>query len=187
MKLQQKISSDFSVSLNVSPKQLGASSTLTKWPALLKIYGLAANSIGIEITEGLLLESNPMTSTILNNLRNAGAQLLIDDFGTGYSSLSYLKKLDVDFIKIDQSFVENLSKDSEDMVLCETIILMAHKLGLMVIAEGIETTEQRDLLLSVGCDYGQGYLFSKPKPLDQLIEDYQLIQGDNAKPIALFA
>lgn len=172
LKLQQRINPSFSVSLNVSPKQLGTNSLLTKWPELLKIYGLEDNSIGIEITEGLLLESNPMSSKILNNLRNAGAQLLIDDFGTGYSSLSYLKKLNADFIKIDQSFVKSLSEGSEDMVLCETIIMMAHKLGLKAIAEGIETQKQLDLLLSIGCDYGQGYLFSEPKSLAQLIEDY---------------
>jgi len=186
LRLQQKINPEFSVSLNVSPKQLsGNNSLVTKWPELLRIYGLPANSIGIEITEGLLLESNPMTSTILNNLRDAGARLLIDDFGTGYSSLSYLKKLDVDFIKIDQSFVKNLSRGSEDMVLCETIIVMAHKLGLKVIAEGIETAEQRDLLVNIGCDFGQGYLFAKPQPINELINTYES-QSVSNKIIPLF-
>lgn len=100
--------------------------------------------------------------------RDTGVQVAVDDFGTGYSSLSYLKKFDVDYIKIDQSFVRNLSADSEDMVLCEAIIVMAHKLGLKVIAEGIETAEQLDLLMAVGCDYGQGYLFSRPVTADML-------------------
>jgi EAL domain-containing protein (putative c-di-GMP-specific phosphodiesterase class I) len=78
--------------------------------------------------------------------------------------LSYLKKFDIDYLKIDQSFVRNLSADSSDFVLCEAIVVMAHKLGLKVIAEGVETTLQRDLLASIGCDYAQGYLFAKPLP-----------------------
>lgn len=171
--LKQAIDPDFAISLNVSPVQLGANSLLTKWPELLQKHNIPFNSIGIEITEGALLDHNKTTAKIFSELREAGAQFLIDDFGTGYSSLSYLKKLDVDFIKIDKSFVQNLSLYSEDMVLCEAIIVMAHKLGLKVVAEGIETAEQRDLLLSIGCDYGQGYLFSKPKPIEQVISEYQ--------------
>ena len=171
--LKQAIDPDFAISLNVSPMQLGANSLLTKWPELLQKHNIPFNSIGIEITEGALLDHNKTTAEIFSELREAGAQFLIDDFGTGYSSLSYLKKLDVDFIKIDKSFVQNLSLYSEDMVLCEAIIVMAHKLGLKVVAEGIETAEQRDLLLSIGCDYGQGYLFSKPKPIEQVISEYQ--------------
>jgi EAL domain-containing protein (putative c-di-GMP-specific phosphodiesterase class I) len=98
--------------------------------------------------------------------RDAGMQVAIDDFGTGYSALSYLKKFDIDYLKIDQSFVRNLSVDSNDFVLCEAIIVMAHKLGLKVIAEGVETERQRDLLCAIGCDYGQGYLFARPLTAD---------------------
>lgn len=168
---QELIHPEFSISINVSPKQIGTGSLLSNWPKQILKKGLAENSLGIEITEGLLLETNPSINEIFHNLREVGVQLLIDDFGTGYSSLSYLKKLEVDYIKIDKYFVQNLSLYSEDMVLCEAIIVMAHKLGLKVIAEGIETTEQRDLLQSIGCDFGQGYLFSKPKSLKQLISD----------------
>jgi diguanylate cyclase (GGDEF)-like protein len=182
--LQKKINTDFSVSINVSPKQLSDSTLMTEWPNYLRKQGLSNNSLGIEITEGLMLETNSTINQIFDELRDAGAHLLIDDFGTGYSSLSYLKKLDVNFIKIDRSFVQNLSIYSDDMVLCETIIMMAHKLGLKVIAEGIETDEQRNLLLSIGCDYGQGYLFSKPKPLDQLLLDYMPNATDAKKSIA---
>jgi EAL domain-containing protein (putative c-di-GMP-specific phosphodiesterase class I) len=88
----------------------------------------------------------------------------LDDFGTGYSALAYLKKFNIDYIKIDRSFVSHLSPHSSDMTLCEAIIVMAHKLGIKVIAEGIETARQRNLLLEAGCDYGQGYLFAKPLP-----------------------
>jgi len=92
----------------------------------------------------------------------AGMQVAIDDFGTGYSSLSYLKKFDIDYLKIDQSFVRNLAPESSDLALCEAIIVMAHKLDIKVIAEGVETEVQRSLLATAGCDYGQGMLFSKP-------------------------
>jgi EAL domain-containing protein (putative c-di-GMP-specific phosphodiesterase class I) len=88
-------------------------------------------------------------------------------FGTGYSSLSYLKKFDIDYLKIDRSFTRNLAPDSSAMALSSAIIVMAHKLGLKVIAEGVETPEQRDLLAAAGCDYGQGYLFAKPMPAEE--------------------
>ncbi len=88
--------------------------------------------------------------------------MALDDFGTGYSSLSYLRKLDIDYLKIAQSFVGTLKPGSDELALCAAIIVMAHKLGLKVVAEGVETPEQRDLLLAAGCDFGQGYLFSKP-------------------------
>lgn len=108
--------------------------------------------------------------------RDEGMQVSLDDFGTGYSSLSYLRKLHIDYIKIDRSFVQNLQPDSDDMSLCEAIIVMAHKLGLKVIAEGIETTQQRQLLSSAGCDYGQGYLFSRPVPADEFEQLLQTSQ-----------
>ena len=177
--LKQAIHPDFSISLNVSPKQLGANCLIAQWPKLLQEHRIPIDSIGIEITEGVLLDHNKITAKIFNDLRNTGAQFLIDDFGTGYSSLSYLKKLDVDFIKIDKSFVQNLSRHSEDMVLCEAIMVMAHKLGLKVVAEGIETNEQRELLLTMGCDYGQGFLFAKPKPIDEILSEYQGVSKRN--------
>lgn len=89
-------------------------------------------------------------------------QAALDDFGTGYSSLAYLKKFDIDYIKIDQAFVRNLAPGFDDLTLCEAIIVMAHKLGIKVIAEGVETEEQHRLLAQSKCDYAQGYLFSKP-------------------------
>ncbi len=94
-------------------------------------------------------------------LRDNGVQVSLDDFGTGYSSLSYLKKLDIDNIKIDRSFVCNLTSHSDDLALCEAIIVMAHKLNLTVIAEGIDTEQQRRLLAEAGCDFGQGFFYSK--------------------------
>lgn len=187
--LKNAIDSNFSISLNVSPKQFGGNSLLNDWPKFLEDSNLPTNSIGLEITEGLLLDLNQQSSKILKDLREAGTQFLLDDFGTGYSSLSYLKKLDVDFIKIDKSFIQNLTSDSEDMVLCEAIIVMAHKLGLKVVAEGVETAQQKQLLIKMGCDYGQGYLFSRPKTIHQLLVDHEfaLSKHKSKSPIILNA
>jgi EAL domain-containing protein (putative c-di-GMP-specific phosphodiesterase class I) len=137
---------------------------LSLWLGLLREMGLPGQSIAIEITEGLLMDATSDVRSKLRGFREAGLQVSLDDFGTGYSSLGYLKKFDIDYLKIDRTFVQNLAPDSEDLALCEAIIVMAHKLGIKVIAEGIETMEQRDLLTLVGCDYGQGNLFSKAVP-----------------------
>ena len=152
----------FQVSVNVSPVQLHSDNNIpTTWLAQLQKLGLPGQSIVVEITEGLLLDASTIVTDQLLDFRDAGIEVSLDDFGTGYSSLSYLKKFDIDYIKIDQSFVHNLGRGSNDMALCEAIIVMAHKLGLKVIAEGIETAEQHDLLAAAGCDYGQGYAFSR--------------------------
>lgn len=152
---------DFQVSINKSPVQFYNAAGLG-WAKKLQAMGLAGGSVVVEITEGLLLDASEIVSEQLLNLRDAGIQVAIDDFGTGYSSLSYLKKFDIDYLKIDQSFVRNLAPDSSDRVLCEAIITMAHRLGMKVVAEGVETEEQCELLKQAGCDYAQGYLFSRP-------------------------
>ena len=159
---------DFQISVNVSPVQIHGTSSHSQWLEQLKAMGLSGQSIVIEITEGLLLDSSGNVTTQLLAFRDAGIQVAIDDFGTGYSALSYLKKLDIDYLKIDQSFICNLAPDSSDMALCEAITVMAHKLGLKVIAEGVETAQQNALLTAIGCDYAQGYLHSRPLPADQL-------------------
>ena len=160
---RKTLHADFQISINKSPLQfLDTRHNPADWVGFLQSAGLPGQAIVVEITEGLLLEASQKTAQHLLVFRDAGVQVAIDDFGTGYSALSYLKKFDIDYLKIDQSFVRNLSAKSSDFVLCEAIIVMAHKLGLKVIAEGVETELQRDLLTSVGCDYGQGYLFAKP-------------------------
>ena len=120
--------------------------------------------IGLEITEGLLLASNPAVVKQLLAFHQAGMPIALDDFGTGYSSLSYLRKFNLDYLKIDQSFVYNIEHDAANLALCEAIIVMAHKLGLKVVAEGVETEQQYAMLLQAGCDYGQGYLFGMAMP-----------------------
>jgi diguanylate cyclase (GGDEF)-like protein/PAS domain S-box-containing protein len=152
---------DIQISINKSPVQFRDESTgVADWLEQLSALALPANNICIEITEGLLLETESNVEAKLLAYRDAGIQISLDDFGTGYSSLSYLKKFNIDFLKIDKCFVSNLAADSDDLCLCEAIIVMAHKLGIKVIAEGIETEIQRRLLELAGCDYGQGYLFS---------------------------
>ncbi|SFV03973.1 EAL domain-containing protein [Pseudoduganella namucuonensis] len=154
----------FQVSVNQSPLEFQREGGYEHWLRLLGELGLPGQSMVIEITEGLLLDASNAVTDQLLRLRDGGIQVALDDFGTGYSSLSYLKKFDIDYLKIDRSFTRNLAPDSSDMALSDAIIVMAHKLGLRVIAEGVETPEQRDLLAAAGCDYGQGYLFARPMP-----------------------
>jgi diguanylate cyclase (GGDEF)-like protein/PAS domain S-box-containing protein len=162
---------DFQVSVNKSPVQFhDRAHSHQDWMEYLSGLGLSGHNIVVEITEGLLLNADSGISDKLLHFRDAGMQVAIDDFGTGYSSLSYLKKFDIDYLKIDQSFVRNLSDAGEDLALCEAIVTMAHKLDLRVIAEGVETAEQRDMLARIGCDYGQGYLFSKPLPAEEFMQ-----------------
>lgn len=161
----EKFGSDFQISVNVSPVQfLSEEHSCAAWGEYLKGMGLKGRSIVVEITEGLLLKAAANVTDKLLEFRDSGIEVAIDDFGTGYSSLSYLKEFDIDYLKIDKSFVDNLKQDSNDLALSEAIIVMAHKLGLKVIAEGVETKEQLDLLKFAGCDFAQGYLLSKPVP-----------------------
>lgn len=162
---------DFQISINVSPAQFVSDGAgHDQWLALLAQLQADGNySIVVEITEGLLMDPGGMVKQRLRAFRRGGMQIALDDFGTGYSSLSYLKKFDIDYIKIDRSFVSNLGPDTDDRALCDAIIVMAHRLGLKVVAEGIETEDQRRFLSKSGCDYGQGYLFGRPMPPDQFV------------------
>lgn len=153
----------FQVSVNISPVQFKNGGINTDvWFAHLKSLELPPQAIVIEITEGLLLEIDESIADQLLALRDAGMEVALDDFGTGYSSLAYLKKLDIDYVKIDQMFVKNLTITEEDRVLCEAMTLMAHKLDIAVIAEGVETLAQLKMLSSFGCDCVQGYYISGP-------------------------
>lgn len=160
---RQRYCPDFQISVNKSPVQFHTQDEIhNHWTDYLKHMQLPGDCVVVEITEGLLLETTTAVAEKLLHFRDCGIQVAIDDFGTGYSALAYLKKLDIDYLKIDQSFTRNLAAHSSDLALCEAIIVMAHKLGIKVIAEGIETPAQCELLKQAGCDYGQGYLFSKP-------------------------
>ena len=158
----------FQISVNKSPVQFHSKTDKRpSWTMHLDTLALPGQSIVVEITEGLLLSTGSIVTNRLQEFHEAGIQVSLDDFGTGYSSLSYLNKFDIDYLKIDQSFVRNLAPGSSNMALCEAIIVMAHKLGMKVIAEGVETIQQRDLLVMAGCDYGQGFLYSQPVPAEK--------------------
>ena len=160
---REKIHPKFQIAVNKSPVQFNEEdSNYRSWFAKVKAMHRLAEFLVVEITEGLLLDASQKVQTRLLEFQEIGIQVALDDFGTGYSSLSYLKKFDIDYLKIDRSFVSNLAEDSDDLVLCEAIIMMAHRLGIKVVAEGIETETQMNLLKKAGCDYGQGYYFSKP-------------------------
>ncbi|QGZ40207.1 PAS domain S-box-containing protein/diguanylate cyclase (GGDEF)-like protein [Pseudoduganella flava] len=174
---------DFQVSLNQSPVEFQREGgSYDVWLRALRQADVPGQAIVVEITEGLLLDASTMVTDKLLQLRDGGIQVALDDFGTGYSSLSYLNKFDIDYLKIDRSFVRNLAPESNDMALSEAIIVMAHKLGLHVIAEGVETEQQRDLLAAAGCDYGQGYLFDKPLPAEELDAQLRAQAGAVTEP-----
>ncbi|HEY8607812.1 MAG TPA: EAL domain-containing protein [Noviherbaspirillum sp.] len=158
-----KLGTPFQVGVNKSPVQFLAQEE-EGWVAYLQRIGVSPQHIAVEITEGLLLNTSGSVSGKLFEYRDAGIQVAIDDFGTGYSSMAYLKKFDIDYLKIDRSFVRDMAADEADRTIAESIIVMAHRLGLKVIAEGVESREQMDLLAAAGCDYGQGFLFSRPLP-----------------------
>jgi diguanylate cyclase (GGDEF)-like protein len=160
---------ELTINVNVSPAQFYHANG-EQWWNWLSAEGIGKEGragtpeVGLEITEGLLLASNSTVMKQLLAFQQAGIKISLDDFGTGYSSLSYLRKFDLDYLKIDKSFVYNLENDPANVALCEAIIVMSHKLNLKVIAEGVETEQQYELLRRAGCDYGQGYLMGMPLP-----------------------
>ncbi|OGB22437.1 MAG: hypothetical protein A3I66_03990 [Burkholderiales bacterium RIFCSPLOWO2_02_FULL_57_36] len=156
----------FQISINKSPVQFMMQREGMDWCEYLKQHRLPASSVSIEITEGVLLNASCGAAEQLAELHAAGVQVAIDDFGTGYSSMSYLNRFDVDYLKIDQSFVQGMV-DASSRTIAETIIILAHKLGMKAIAEGVETTDQKHWLKDAGCDYAQGYLFSEAVPARQ--------------------
>ncbi|NJA06166.1 EAL domain-containing protein [Methylococcaceae bacterium WWC4] len=170
---------EFQVSINKSPVQfLSARYDYKRWPEDLARMGISGAAMVVEITESLLLDANDIVREQLQAFHAAGIQVALDDFGTGYSSLTYLKKFDIDYIKIDQAFVRTLPVNASDMAVCEAIVAMAHKLGILVVAEGIETGEQLSLLQKIGCDFGQGYHFAKPMPAAGLTAIFEKAPGE---------
>lgn len=152
------------ITINKSPRQFFSGNTARTWVDYLRKHDIQTGCIAIEITEGLLLDPHPEILQKLMDFREAGVHVALDDFGTGYSAMSYLKRFSISYLKLDRSFIRDIVSDRSDQAIAEAIILMAHKLGLKVVAEGIETSEQRALLMAAGCDFGQGYLFAGPMP-----------------------
>ena len=151
------------VSVNLSARQFIQEDLVEDVAAVLAETGLAASALELEITESVLMDKSDAGIRTLRRLRALGVRLVLDDFGTGYSSLSYLKHLPLDTIKIDRSFVNGI-EESADRSIVEAVVALAHGLGIGVVAEGIETERQAERLLELGCDLGQGYLFSRPVP-----------------------
>ena len=129
--------------------------------------GCKAEWIELEVTEGQIMNNPKESIETLNSIANLGIKLAVDDFGTGYSSLAYLKRLPIDKLKIDQAFIRGLPNDNEDSAITKAIIALAQSLNLSIIAEGVETKEQRDFLIENGCKNMQGYYYSKPIPAEQ--------------------
>ena len=155
------------LAVNISAKQFHLADFVTQVNTAVQRHAINPKLLKLELTESLLLEDIEDTITTMNALKGIGIQFSLDDFGTGYSSLQYLKRLPLNQIKIDQSFVRDIATDTNDSSIVSTIIAMAKSLDLDVIAEGVETEDQRQLLLSKGCTHYQGYLFSKPVPREQ--------------------
>ena len=150
------------ISVNVASQQIQEPNFIRKIDRVLAETGLSGNCLRLEITERVLVDSEQNTNQILTQIKKRGIKLSIDDFGTGYSSLSYLRRLPIDNLKVDRSFVNNINSDAESLEIVKTIVTLAHTLGMDAIAEGIETIEQLHQLKSLDCEYAQGYLLAKP-------------------------
>ncbi|HCL65019.1 MAG TPA: diguanylate cyclase [Rhizobium sp.] len=162
------------IAINFSPIQFEQTLPI-RLAALTSRYGIAPNRLVIEITEATLLHDNPQIRTILDEFNRFGCRIALDDFGTGFSSLSYLNRFPVDIVKIDQSFIRSLSAEEPELqhksrMLVEGITAISHKMECSVVAEGVETEEQYEILRQFSVDRGQGYLFARPQPIRQLIK-----------------
>jgi len=150
------------ISVNLSARQCSQTDLVQKVAGVLQQSNLAANHLKLELTESMIVEDAKTTSAMLSELRALGVQVQIDDFGTGYSSLGYLQRLPIDTLKIDRTFVSRIGNNGSGAEIVQTILALAHDLGMKVVAEGIETDEQLSKLKAMECEYGQGYLFTKP-------------------------
>lgn len=175
-RLREQFSLPYQISVNLSPRQLRDENFVSKCEALLKQNQLPADSLVLEITEGMLLKQQERADQVLKELSQLGVLLAMDDFGTGYSSLSYLRKYPFDTLKIDREFVQDITEDEASSELILSIISMAHSLNIDVIAEGVETEEQNNKLISMNCRKGQGFYYSRPLPEERLCKWLEMRQ-----------
>jgi EAL domain-containing protein (putative c-di-GMP-specific phosphodiesterase class I) len=167
------------ISINLSSKQFSQNTLISKAALILQETGVRPQSVKLEITESVVMENIDTATDMLRQLRALGVQLAIDDFGTGYSSLSYLHRFPFDTLKIDRSFVGRMEEQSDNAEIVRTILVLAHNLGMDVVAEGVETEEQLTQLRALNCDFGQGYFFSKPlaaEAIERFLIDTQIYQ-----------
>lgn len=158
------------LSINVSIRQLQENGFVDRLAASLAACDFPAQQLTLEITEGIFIDDLQYLIPVLNQIRELGVKISLDDFGTGYSSLSLLKQLPIDELKIDKSFIDSITTSDEDRLMVLNIIDIAQNLGIQVVAEGIEGKEQSRMLIELGCNLQQGYYFSEPVKLEQLIE-----------------
>lgn len=156
------------VAVNIASRQLEQKKFYASVKSALHNSGLNAQQLKLEVTERVFLKFTDNVRETLTQFRNEGVQLSIDDFGTGYSSLSYLKKLPIDTLKIDRSFITGIPENTDDVQIATTIVTLAHEMGMDVVAEGIETEDQLNVLKSLGCEQGQGYYLFRPQSADEI-------------------
>jgi predicted signal transduction protein with EAL and GGDEF domain len=173
------------IAVNVSPMQMRDPWLVDLVGAVMAETGIAAERVVLEVTEGILIDNPQEAQMRLEALRALGVHIALDDFGTGYSSLSYLQKFPFDRLKIDRAFVSSLGTTANSGTIIQSIVALGHALGMSVLAEGIETDEQRVLLRLAGCDEMQGFLFARPGPADAI--DDMLARGRVAGPRAVLA
>lgn len=164
-----ELGGQFSLSINLSANDLFDAALLRDLDNALEIWSVKSEEITLELTEGVIMNDQKAAFEILNRLRDKGFRVSLDDFGTGYSSLSYLRSLPVDEIKIDKSFVLEMDANRDDAEIVEVILVLAKKFNFSVVAEGIENKQTLDKLVQMGCDYAQGYYFSKPVVRDEFL------------------
>jgi diguanylate cyclase (GGDEF)-like protein len=160
---------DLRVSVNASARQIQSQDFAASVEEVILRHGLTPNRLELEVTESMIMQDTQKSRKAIRQLSEIGVKFSIDDFGTGYSSLSYLRQLKIHYLKIDQSFVRDVEDDPDDAAIVRTIIGLAHNLRLSVVAEGVETKEQRQFLKTQGCDMMQGYLLAKPMPFQELV------------------
>ncbi len=177
--------SPFHMAVNLSARQLDQPGFGLEVGDVLADTRFPAEGLTVEITEQVFMHESPHVLENLQALRDTGVRIAIDDFGTGYSSLSYLQRFEVDTLKIDKSFIDNVGKGGQAAALVEAIIGIAHTLRLDVVAEGIEDHEQRERLRDLGCDLGQGYLFARPLPGSDMVTFLTAARERDSEPVGI--
>jgi len=176
------VDDDFYVSVNLSAHQLQEPDLVDDVSRALDDSGLQPEALVLEVTESVLIENFDVTLPRLHALRRLGVRLAVDDFGTGYSSLSYLADLPVNFVKIDKSFIDRITPDAEGAAVVRGVIDLSRALGLVCIAEGVESEYQRFILEEIGCDNAQGYLFARPASRDDVTHAFNRLRLVHTSP-----
>jgi len=174
------------IAVNVSARQFQQKDFIDRVIQILEESRLDPSCLELELTETSIMENPESAAKLLTQIRQLGVRVAVDDFGTGYSSLSYLKRLPIDTLKLDRSFVNGVTTDPDDAALVMAIVTLAHNLRLRVVAEGVETNEQLNFLRLLRCDEGQGYLFSRPQPVETLgqilLKEFETNSGNSVIP-----